>query len=95
MPSAHDPLGKLIDMRDADWGRVIKRPGPRSRGGYWLAWKLTEGASNEMFRLPLYVERASYGYAVLAISATVLVSGIAVAWRLFRFDLIGILKLRE
>lgn len=64
-------------------------------GGYALAWKLTEGTAHEMFRLPLFVERASYGYAVLAIASTVLLSGIAVAWRVFRFDLIGILKTRE
>jgi putative ABC transport system permease protein len=63
--------------------------------GYWLAWNLTEGASNEMFRLPLFVTKSSYGYAVLVITLTVLISGCAVAWRTFRFDLIGILKIRE
>lgn len=63
--------------------------------GYMLAWKLTEGTSNEMFRLPLFVTRASYGYAVLVITGTVLLSGAAVVMRVFRFDLIGILKTRE
>ena len=64
-------------------------------GGYLLAWKLTEGTSNEMFRLPLFVTRASYGYAILVIVGTVLLSGAAVVLRVFRFDLIGILKTRE
>ena len=64
-------------------------------GGYLLAWKLTEGTSNEMFRLPLFVTRASYGYAILVIAGTVLLSGAAVVLRVFRFDLIGILKTRE
>ena len=64
-------------------------------GGYALAWKLTEGTSNEMFRLPLFVTRASYGYAILVIAGTVLLSGAAVVLRVFRFDLIGILKTRE
>ncbi|HYZ64307.1 MAG TPA: FtsX-like permease family protein [Acetobacteraceae bacterium] len=68
---------------------------PGCWAGYWLAWNLTEGASNEMFRLPLFVTKASYGYAVLVITSTVLISGCAVAWRTFRFDLIGILKIRE
>jgi putative ABC transport system permease protein len=64
-------------------------------GGYMLAWKLTEGTSNVMFRLPLFVTRASYGYAILVIAGTVLLSGAAVVLRVFRFDLIGILKTRE
>jgi len=68
---------------------------PGCLGGYLLAWKLTEGTSNGMFRLPLFVSKASFGYGILVITLTVLVSGLAVAWRVFRFDLIGILKIRE
>jgi putative ABC transport system permease protein len=63
--------------------------------GYALAWKLTEGASNEMFRLPLWVLRDSYGYTIVAVIATVAISGAVVIWRIFRLDLLGILKTRE
>ena len=63
--------------------------------GYGLAWRLTEGASNVMFRLPLWVERDTFGYTLLTVMATVGLSSAVVIWRIFRFDLIAILKLRE
>jgi putative ABC transport system permease protein len=63
--------------------------------GYALAWKLTEGASNEMFRLPLWVQRDSYGYTIVVVITTVAISSAVVTWRIFRLDLLGILKTRE
>jgi putative ABC transport system permease protein len=63
--------------------------------GYALAWKLTEGTTNEMFRLPLWVLRDSYGYTVAIAVVTVAISSVVVTWRIFRLDLLGILKTRE
>jgi putative ABC transport system permease protein len=63
--------------------------------GYALAWKLTEGTTNEMFRLPLWVLRNSYGYTIMIAVATVAISSAVVMWRIFRLDSIGILKTRE
>ena len=48
-----------------------------------------------MFRLPLWVERDSFGYTILTVMATVGLSSCIVMWRIFRSDLIAILKLRE
>lgn len=63
--------------------------------GYVLGWKLTAGASNEMFRLPLWVEWNSFGYAVVTVVATVALSSLVVVWRVFGLDLISILKTRD
>jgi putative ABC transport system permease protein len=63
--------------------------------GYFLGWKLTAGASNEMFRLPLWVESNSFGYAITTILITVILSSVIVVWRVFGLDLIGILKTRD
>lgn len=63
--------------------------------GYGLAWNLTEGTSNELFRLPLWVEKASFGYAILTVMLTVALSSAVVVWHIFGFDLVSILKTRE
>lgn len=63
--------------------------------GYLLGWKLTAGAANEMFRLPLWVEWDSFGYAIVTISITVVLSSLVVVWRVFGLDLISILKTRD
>jgi putative ABC transport system permease protein len=63
--------------------------------GYALAWKLTEGTSNEMFRLPLYAQADGFGYAILAVVLTVVASGVVVVRRVFTLDLMSMLKTRE
>jgi putative ABC transport system permease protein len=63
--------------------------------GYAIGWKLTAGATNEMFRLPLWMEWNSFGYTILAVIGTVALSSLVVVWRVFGLDLIGILKTRD
>jgi putative ABC transport system permease protein len=63
--------------------------------GYAIGWKLTAGATNEMFRLPLWIEWNSFGYTILAVIGTVALSSLVVVWRVFGLDLIGILKTRD
>lgn len=63
--------------------------------GYGVAWKLTQGASNEMFRLPLWLERASFGYTIVCAGITVVISSAVVIWRVFVLDVISILKTEE
>jgi len=46
-----------------------------------------------MFRLPMPLERSSFGYASLVVLATVAVSSVVVARRIFRLDIVAILKL--
>lgn len=63
--------------------------------GYGLAWQLTEGTDNEMFRLPLHMQKASFGYSILSVIITVMLSSGVVAKRIFNLDLLDILKTRE
>ena len=63
--------------------------------GYGLAHMLTEGTANEMFRLPLHIESASFGYAALVVLTTVVLTAMVVTRKIFQLDIISILKTRE
>lgn len=63
--------------------------------GYALAYLLTEGSSNYVYRLPLYFKWSSIGYAVLVVMAMVAISGAFMAKRIFNLDLIATLKTKE
>jgi len=63
--------------------------------GYGFAYLLTEGTANEMFRLPLYLETATFGYATLVVLVTVAVTALTVARKIFNLDIVAILKTRE
>lgn len=63
--------------------------------GYYLAYLLTEGTSNYMFRLPLYFKWSSIGYAILSVMAMVAISGALMAKIIFNLDLISTLKTKE
>jgi putative ABC transport system permease protein len=63
--------------------------------GYGFAYMLTEGTANEMFRLPLHLDRASFGYAALVALATVALSAAVVTRKIFRLDIVSILKTKE
>lgn len=63
--------------------------------GYALAWKMTEGISNEIFRLPLHMQRFSFGYTIASVLTAVALSSMVVAVKMVRLDLIGLLKTRE
>jgi putative ABC transport system permease protein len=55
----------------------------------WLAY------DTELFRIPLVIGRATYGFAAAVTLATALISGLVVRRRLDRLDLIAVLKSRE
>jgi putative ABC transport system permease protein len=63
--------------------------------GYLLAYMLTEGTANEMFRLPLHMEKGNFGYAVVVVVATVVFSAAAVTRKVFSLDIVSILKAKE
>ncbi len=63
--------------------------------GYTLA-RITVGAfTTELFRVPLVIEPATYGLALLIGLAATIVSAFLVRRRVDRLDLIGVLKTRE
>lgn len=63
--------------------------------GYGFAHMLTEGTANEMFRLPLHIESASFGYAALVVLMTVVLTAMVVTRKIFQLDIVSILKTRE
>ncbi|MGC1273353.1 MAG: FtsX-like permease family protein [Planctomycetaceae bacterium] len=64
--------------------------------GYALAAFVVEaGFDSELFRIPLVVSRATYGFAASVTIAAALVSGLIVRRRLDRLDLVAVLKSRE
>lgn len=63
--------------------------------GYYLSYLLTEGASNFMYRVPLFFEWSSIGYAILSVLVMVAISGAFMSKRIFNLDLIATLKTKE
>lgn len=63
--------------------------------GYGISWMLTLAISNELFRLPLVIDRSTYGISMLFVVLASAVSGLIVRRRLDHLDLIAVLKTRE
>lgn len=63
--------------------------------GYGFAYLLTEGTANEMFRIPLALEPPIIGVAVLTVTIVVMLTGFILAKRIYRLDLISVLKARD
>ena len=63
--------------------------------GYGISWLLTLAISNELYRLPLVVDRSTYGISMLFVVLASAVSGLIVRRRLDHLDLIAVLKTRE
>ncbi|REJ93021.1 MAG: ABC transporter permease [Planctomycetota bacterium] len=64
--------------------------------GYLFAWySSTTMVETEMFRIPLVIEPRTYGFSVLVILVSAVLSGLAVRRRLDHLDLIGVLKTRD
>lgn len=63
--------------------------------GYGLAWSMAMSFETELFRLPLVVDRATYGFSAVVVIASALLTGLLVRRRIDRLDLISVLKTRE
>lgn len=63
--------------------------------GYGIAALLSATFNTELYRLPLIVTKASYGFAFIVIAFAVLISGFIVRRQLDRLDLMAVLKTRE
>ena len=63
--------------------------------GYGLAALIASLFDSEVYRIPLVVEPATYGYAVLVVVAAAALSALAVRRRIDRLDLVAVLKTRE
>lgn len=63
-------------------------------GYLFAAWAVT-GLDTEVYRVPLIIHRATYGFAVAVVLAGAAVSGLLVRERLDHLDLVSVLKTRE
>ncbi len=63
--------------------------------GAWIAWLLVRRLDTELYRIPLVFETATFSFALLVVAVAALLSGLLVARRISRLDLIAVLKTRE
>jgi putative ABC transport system permease protein len=63
--------------------------------GYGLAGLMAAGLDTDNYRIPLIISRNTYAMAAATIVAATLFSGVVVAGRVQRLDLVGVLKTRE
>jgi putative ABC transport system permease protein len=63
--------------------------------GYLLVWLDTKANDTELFRLPLWIEPSTYGFAAVVTLLAALVSGLIVRRQIDRLDLVSVLKSKE
>ena len=63
--------------------------------GLGLTASVVSGMDSELYRMPLVVRPATYGFAGAVVGAAAIVSGLLVRRRLDRLDLVAVLKTRE
>lgn len=63
--------------------------------GWGLAVFMAQGFDNELFRVPVVIEAATYGYSMLIVLLSATASALLVTQRLVRLNLISVLKTRE
>ena len=63
--------------------------------GFALSWFMTALFETDLYRIPMVIERSTYGFSIVVISLAALVSGVLVRRRIDRLDLIAVLKTRE
>lgn len=63
--------------------------------GVSVSWLLALRMSTDLYRIPLVLTRPTFVFAFAVVSAAALLSGVVVARRLERLDLVGVLKRRE
>ncbi len=63
--------------------------------GYGVAWLMSLGLESDLYRVPLVVDRGTYGLAVLVVVISTVVCGLMVARRVAQLDLVAVLKTRE
>jgi putative ABC transport system permease protein len=63
--------------------------------GYGLSWLMAMGFETELFRIPLAVERSTYGFAAVVVLSAAFLTGLLVRRRIDDLDLVAVLKTRE
>jgi len=63
--------------------------------GYGLSALIAVGFQTEIFRIPIVVNSSTFALAMLVVVLSTIVSGILVARKMLRLDLVGVLKTRD
>lgn len=63
--------------------------------GYALSWSMATAFTTELFRIPLAIERSTYGFSAAVVLLAALLTGLVVRRRIDHLDLIEVLKTRE
>lgn len=63
--------------------------------GYALCWFMSANFETELYRIPLYIERSTFGITVGIVLLAVVASSLIVRRRIDQLDLISVLKTRE
>ncbi len=63
--------------------------------GYLLAWVMAIGFQTDIIRFPVYITFGTYATSMIVVMISAIVSAFAVAWKINKLDLVGVLKTRE
>lgn len=63
--------------------------------GYGLSAMISEAMNTELYRIPMVIDRSTYGVAMLVTVLAVAISSLVVRRRIDRLDLVAVLKTRE
>jgi putative ABC transport system permease protein len=63
--------------------------------GYGLSWVMNVQLAGELMRMPMLVENATYAVSSAVIFLAALVSALVVGRRVYRLDLVSVLKTRD
>lgn len=63
--------------------------------GWWLCFLIARAFASELYRMPVVITGTTYAFAFIVIAVAAVCSGWLVRRRLYRLDLIAVLKTRE
>ena len=63
--------------------------------GSGFSWAVVQGFQSDLFRVPFVIERSAFGWSSLAVLIAAIISALIVISRVYRLDLIRVLKTRE
>jgi len=63
--------------------------------GYEFARVISVSMATELYRVPLVLEPSTFGFSAVVVLAATVISGAIMQFRLYRLNLVGVLKTRE
>ena len=94
MPSCKLELTETISQSPA--GSLYRLAQPVGWAlGSGFSWLVVQGFQSDLFRVPFVLERSSFGWSSLVVLIAAIASGLVVVSRVYRLDLIRVLKTRE